>query len=131
MATHALPLRSPAERTPQTLIPRIETDPRVLAFVQTTAGKIAMLATAAVLFYIRGVRDPVVIAVLAGIFFLPRHTWTWMGIGGLYWMPSMVKGGFSLNLRIAGAAFALGVAVLLWTMVRKWPRGLVGCNPRI
>jgi len=131
MATHALPLRSPAERVPQTLIPRIENDPRVIAFAQTTAGKMAMLATATGLFYIRGVRDPVVIAVLAGIFFLPQHTWTLMGISGIYWMPSMVKGGFSLNQRIIGVALAIGVAMLLRSMIRKWPRGLVGRNPRL
>ena len=131
MATHALPLQSPPERTPQTLIPRIDADPHVIAFAQTTAGKIAMLATASGLFYVRGVRDPVLILVLAGIFFLPRHTWTLMAIGGIYWMPSMVKGGFSLNQRIAGTALAIGVATLLWTMVRRWPKGLVGRNPRL
>jgi hypothetical protein len=74
MATHTLPLPAPTQGPSQTLIPRVDADPRVVAFAQTTGGKIAMLACAAILFYFRGVRDPVVLIVLAGIFFLPRYT---------------------------------------------------------
>ncbi len=83
-----LSCKQPAPRAPQTLIPENRRGyPRVVAFAQTNAGKIAMLGCAAVLFYVRGVRDPVVIIVLAAIFFLPRHTWTLMAISGIYWMP--------------------------------------------
>lgn len=131
MATHILPLHSPAERAPQTLIPRIEANPRVVAFAQTAAGKIAMLACAAVLFYFRGVRDPVVIAVLAGIFFLPQHTWTLMALSGIYWMPSMVGGGFGLNQRIVASVLAVSVTSLLWMIVRRGAAGWVGRNPRV
>jgi hypothetical protein len=131
MATYTLPLQAPAQRKPQTLIPRIETDPRVVAFAQTTAGKIAMLACAAVLFYIRGVRDPVLIVVLAGLFFLPRHTWTLMAISGIYWIPSMVKGEFDLSQRITGTVLAVAVASLLWMTVQRWPKGIVGRSPRL
>src|SRR5271170_2502596 len=100
MATQTVPLSSPAPgRVAQTLIPRIDADPRVIAFAQTTAGKLTMLASAAVLFYFRGVRDPLVIIVLAGIFFLPQHAWALMAISGIYWIPSMIKGGFSLEQR--------------------------------
>jgi hypothetical protein len=131
MATHILPLQAPAQPAPQTLIPRIETDPRVVAFAQTTGGKIAMLASAAVLFYVRGVRDPVVMVVLAGIFFLPRHTWTLMAISGIYWIPSMVKGGFGLNQRITGAVLAVAIGAVLWMVVQRWPKGWVGRRPRL
>ena len=131
MATHTLPLQAPAQRLPQTLIPRIETDPRIVAFAQTTPGKLAMLACAAAMFYVRGVRDPVVIIVLAAIFFLPQHTWTLMALSGIYWMPSMVKGAFSLNERITGTVLAIAVATLLWMAVQRWPKGWVGRNPRL
>jgi hypothetical protein len=131
MATHTFPLQAPAQRAPQTLIPRIETDPRIVAFAQTAAGKIAMLACAAVLFYFRGVRDPVVIMVLAGIFFLPRHTWTLMAISGIYWIPSMVKGGFALNQRITGTVLAVAIGALLWMAVQRWPKSWVGRSPRL
>jgi len=131
MATHTIPLQAPAQRAPQTLIPRIEADPRIVAFAQTTAGKIAMLACAAVLFYVRGVRDPVVIVVLAGIFLLPRHTWTLMAISGIYWIPSMVKGEFNLTQRITGTLLAVAVAALLWTVVQRWPKSWVGRSPRL
>jgi hypothetical protein len=131
MATQTLPLNSPAPRIAQTLIPRIDTDPRVVAFAQTTAGKLAMLACAATMFYFRGVRDPLVTLVLAGIFFLPRHAWTLMAIGGIYWIPSMIKGGFSLNERIAGMTLAVATAALLWMIVHRWPKGMVGRSPRL
>jgi hypothetical protein len=131
MATRTLPLPAPAQPAPQTLIPRIEVDPRVVAFAQTTAGKIAMLACAAALFYVRGVRDPVVILVLAAIFFLPRHTWTLMAISGIYWMPSMVQGGFTLNQRIVGTVLAVAAASLLWVMVQRWPKGWLGRSSRL
>jgi hypothetical protein len=130
MATHTLPLQAPLQGAPQTLIPRIEANPRVVAFAQTAAGKIAMLACAAVLFYVRGVRDPVVIVVLAGIFFLPQHTWTLMAISGIYWIPSMVKGDFNLNQRIIGTLLAVVVAALLWMVVQRWPKSWVGRSPR-
>ena len=71
MATETISLHAPARRASQTLIPRIDDDPRFVAFAQTNIGKLAMLACATVLFYFRGVRDPVLIIVLAGIFFLP------------------------------------------------------------
>jgi hypothetical protein len=131
MATQTLPLNSPAPRAAQTLIPRIDGDPRVVAFAQTTAGKLAMLACAAVLFYFRGVRDPLVMVVMAGIFFLPRHVWALMALGGIYWIPSMIKGGFSLEQRVIGMALALIVAVLLWMIIRRWPKGLAGRRPRL
>ena len=131
MATHSLSLHAPAQPAPQTLIPRIEADPRVVAFAQTAPGKIAMLACAAVLFYVRGVRDPVVLVVLAGIFFLPRHTWTLMAIGGIYWMPSMVSGGLNLNQRILGTVLAAAVVALLWVMVQRWPTGWLGRSSRL
>jgi D-alanyl-lipoteichoic acid acyltransferase DltB (MBOAT superfamily) len=131
MATHTLPLQAPVQGAPQTLIPRIGTNPRVVAFAQTTAGKIAMLACAAVLFYVRGVRDPAVIIVLAGIFFLPRHTWTLMAISGIYWIPSMVKGEFNVTQRITGTLLAVVVAALLSMMVQRWPKSWVGRSPRL
>lgn len=131
MATDALPLSAPAPRVPQTLIPRIDADPRVVAFAQTSAGKLAMLATAAVLFYFRGVRDPLVIVLLAGIFFVPRHTWTLMALGGIYWIPSMLKGGFGFEQRAIGTALALAAAALLWVIVHHWPAGFVGSSPRL
>jgi len=131
MATEALPLSTSAPRVPQTLIPRIDTDPRVVAFAQTNAGKLAMLASAAVLLYFRGVRDPVVIAVLAGIFFLPRHAWTLMAIGGIYWIPSMIKGGFSLEQRAIATTLALATVALLWLIVRHRPTGFIGRRPRL
>jgi hypothetical protein len=131
MATQTVSLNTTARPLPQKLIPRIETDPRVVAFVQTIAGKFAMLAVAAVLFYFRGVRDPIVIIVLAGIFFLPQHTWTLMAISGIYWMPSVVKGGFSLNQRITGTVLAVAAAALLWVVVQRWPKGFVGRSPRL
>jgi D-alanyl-lipoteichoic acid acyltransferase DltB (MBOAT superfamily) len=131
MATHTLPLQAPVQGAPQTLIPRIDTTPRVVAFAQTTAGKIAMLACAAVLFYVRGVRDPVVIVVLAGIFFLPRHTWSLMAISGIYWIPSMVKGGFGVNQRITGTVLAVAIGALLWMVVQRWPKSWVGRSPRL
>jgi hypothetical protein len=131
MATQTLSLHAPAHRAPQTLIPKIEADPRVVAFAQTTAGKIAILASAAVLFYFRGVRDPIVVAVLAGIIFLPRHTWTLMAIGGIYWMPSVIQGQFNLSQRITGTALAIVIAALLWIMVQQWPKGWIARNPRL
>jgi hypothetical protein len=132
MATQAFPLNSaPPVRAAQTLIPRIDADPRVVAFAQTTAGKLAMLASAAVLFYFRGVRDPLGIVILAGIFFMPRYTWALMAIGGIYWIPSMIKGGYSLEQRVIGITVAVAAAVLLWVIVRRWPKGLVGSNPRL
>jgi hypothetical protein len=131
MATHTLPLQAPAPRLAQTLIPRIDTDPRVVAFAQTVAGKIAMLACATAMFYFRGVRDPVVIIVLAGIFFLPQHTWTLMAISGVYWIPSMVKGPFGVTQRITGTLLAVAVAALLWMVVQRWPKGWVGRSPRL
>jgi hypothetical protein len=132
MATQTLPLNPPTPgRVAQTLIPRIDADPRVVAFAQTTSGKLAMLASAAVLFYFRGVRDPLVIIILAGIFFLPRHAWALLAIGGIYWIPSMIKGGFSLEQRITGMALAAAGAAVLWVMVRRWPKGLVGRSPRL
>lgn len=131
MATQTLPLNTPAPPAAQTIIPRIDANPRVVAFAQTTAGKLAMLASAGVLFYFRGVRDPLMVILLAGIFFLPRHTWAFMAIGGIYWIPSMIKGGFSLEQRAIGMALALGVATLLWMMVHRWPKGLVGRSPRL
>jgi hypothetical protein len=132
MATQTFPLNSALQgRVAQTLIPRIDADPRVVAFAQTTAGKLAMLASAAVLFYFRGVRDPLVIILLAGIFFLPRHAWALMAIGGIYWIPSMIKGGFSLEQRVIGMTLAIAGAALLLAIVRRWPKGLVGCNPRL
>ncbi len=131
MATQTLPLNSPAQRVPQTLIPRIDADPRIVAFAQTTGGKLAMLACASVLFYFRGVRDPVVIAILAGIFFLPRHTWTLMAIGGMCWIPSMVKGGFSLEQRAMGTVLAIAITALLWVVIHRWPKGFVAKRPRI
>ena len=131
MATHTLLLQEPAQPAPQTLIPRIEADPRVVAFAQTAAGKIAMLACAAALFYVRGVRDPLVIIVLAGIFFLPQHTWTFMAISGIYWMPSMVTGGFNLNQRIVGTVLAVATTALLWVVIQRWPKGWLGRSPRL
>jgi hypothetical protein len=131
MATETLPLRSAAPRTAQTLIPRIDADPRVVAFAQTTAGKLAMLACAAVLFYFRGVRDPLVIPILAGIFFLPKYSWALMAVGGVYWIPSMIKGGFLARERIAATALALGIAVLLWIIIHRWPKGFIGRRPRL
>ncbi len=131
MATQIISLPAPDQRASQALIPKIEADPRIVAFAQTTAGKIAMLACAAVLFYVRGVRDPVFIAVLAGILFLPRHTWTVMAIGGIYWMPSVIQGKFNLSQRITGTALAIAIAALLWIMIQRWPNGWVARNPRL
>jgi hypothetical protein len=132
MATQTLPLSSPAPgRVAQTLIPRIDADPRVIAFAQTTAGKLTMLACAVVLFYFRGVRDPLVPIALAGILFLSQYRWALMAISGVYWIPSIVKGGFSLSERIGGTVLAIVSVVLLWVIVRRWPKGLVGRSPRL
>jgi hypothetical protein len=132
MATQTLPLNSPAPGSlAQTLIPRIDADPRVVAFAQTAAGKLAILAAAAVLFYFRGVRDPLVIIVLTGILFLPRHAWALMAIGGIYWIPSMVKGGFSLEQRAIGMTLAVATAALLRMIVHRWPKGFIGRSPRL
>src|SRR5580693_1983171 len=107
MATQTFPQPSPAVRLPQTLLPQIDANPRIVAFAQTAAGKLAILATAAALFYVRGVRDPVFIAILGGILFLPQYAWTLMAIGGCYWMPSLIKGAFTTGERIGGAFLAL------------------------
>jgi hypothetical protein len=131
MATHTLPLQAPAQGPSQTLIPRIDADPRFVAFAQTTGGKIAMLACAAILFYFRGVRDPVVTIVLAGIFFLPRYTWPLMAVSGLYFMLSTVKGDFSWVQRITGIALAIAVGSLLLLVVDRWPKGWVARSPRL
>ncbi len=130
MATQTFSLPAPAPRA-QPLIPKIEADPRIVAFAQTTSGKLAMLACVAPLFFIRGVRDPVFIAILAGILFLPRHTWTLMAIGGVYWMPSLMHGKFDTNQRITGTALAIAIGALLWIMIQRWPNGWVARNARL
>lgn len=130
MATQTIALGSPPRTLPQTLIPRIDADPRIVAFAQTTGGKIAILASAGGLFYVRGVRDPSALLVLAGIIFMPQRRWMLMALGGMYWLPSMVKGDFSLQQRLTGTAIAIAVSAMLWTLVRGWPKGLIGRNPR-
>jgi hypothetical protein len=131
MATQTLPLTAPTKPASATLIPRIETDPRIVAFVQTTAGKFALVAFAAALFYLRGVRDPVAHLLLAGIILLPQYKFPMMAIGGIYWIPSVVQGTFGWQFKIMGTAVALAIGFLLVSCVSRWPKSFVGKYPRL
>ncbi len=133
MSTQAIVLKPPA--APQTLIPRIERDSRIIAFAQTIPGKLAILACAAAIFGLRGVLQPGVIIILAGISLLPEYRWLLMTVGGLCWIPSIVEWSAGANLDIFTRAACVGLvlvlAILLVGITRRWPRGLVAKNPRI
>lgn len=133
MSTQALPLQPSIER--QTLVPRIDRDPRIVAFAQTIPGKLAILACAAALFAVRGVLHPGVFIILAGISLLPEYRWLLMAVSGLCWIPSLVEWGAGNQLgalvRLACVGIVVTLAILLSAAIRRWPKGIVARNPRL
>ncbi len=128
---------------PQTLIPKIEADRRILAFAQTVPGKIAILTCAAALFYIRGAFSWGAMAALSAITFFPAHRWIWMSIAGILWIPYAIDrvglntiaahAGIASTRGILAAAIAevLGISALLAIAMRRAPRGVLARNPRL
>lgn len=134
MSSHAIVLPAPPAGRPA-LIPRIDCDPRIVAFAQTAQGKVAILAVSAALLAVRGMLHPGFLLVVAGISFLPKYRWQFMAVSGLCWIPYIVKRepgtepGFWMTA--IWVSLIAGFGILLAAIKLCWPKGIVARNPRL
>jgi len=143
MSAQALLLKPAAGRARWRLIPQVDRDDRIVSFAQTAAGKIAILAFASALFYVRGVLHPSFMVFLAALSLLPRYRWTILAIAGSWFSPAVVNwamvealarrdgGSFGTAARLGAVAAALALGALVAVIIRRWPRGFVARNPRV
>jgi hypothetical protein len=111
------------------LIPRIETYPRVVAFVQTALGKIVLLAVFGLGLRFFASSSPSVLRILgplALITFLPEYRRFVLAIAPL--CLAVTEGGDSLFVIALKLATVAAGIVLFWC-ARRWPKSLFGRRP--
>ena len=106
------------------LIPSIEQYPRVVAFAQTPAGKLALVGAFAFgwALFLPQPADWIVVTISVGLItFLPKLRWKFVAFGTL--ALTVVQPGAPYLL----AAVLLGI--LLFWCARRWPRSRLGRRP--
>jgi hypothetical protein len=126
------------------LIPRIETWPGLVRFVQTKPGRLALVALFCVIFRLNGGPGaPPLAAALGAISLWPRYRRAWIALATLYgfltqtvlsvpgltWQTSLLGRGLALDLRYALAALCLGLAALLLQQARLRPESRIFRRP--
>jgi len=114
----------PSRRAGLRLIPPLETYPRVVAFSQTPAGKLAIVGAFALGYgcFLPQPGDWVLIALtIALITFLPKLRWTLVALGTLAVTAIQPGSTYLLSVVLLG--------VLLFWCAKQWPNSVLGKRP--
>lgn len=113
------------------LIPRIDTWPKVVAFVQTAPGKIALLTffCAAIRFFLPDFTAAVGLTVLFGIItFLPEYRRVVLAAAPII---IVVRDEIQDPRQVAASLLVIALGMLLYVCAMRWPKSAFGRRPLV